>query len=250
MKTEATILEGGEPWESGSVLALVCVESDDDAVRAQYATPEAFHDAIGKWYDGRLWGRADVLPCRKYLRLCAKAAWQLGGEAYLSFVSRSFLVDGSTTIAQFMASHAAWYPELAAPIMCFVGVNTQGSAIRPAFDALLQQLNICAPPPAAGTGTGTGTGVGAGSAGADAGAVGAGGGSGASVTKATASEPSHRPRLLCVDLPLDVATKRMRRVMDAIMCTPPAGVRGALVTSHKLRAFQCCKVRAPQRPLE
>lgn len=87
--------------------AFVVVESTDEnyfrKCNSEQAEGEAegskYHELIGQFYGGSLWGRRDIFPVTKYLRFCVAAAHVLGGSAAQSnFLDASFLADRRTSI--------------------------------------------------------------------------------------------------------------------------------------------------------
>ena len=90
-----------------SIPAFVVLESTDEnyfrKCNSEQAEGEAegskYHELIGQFYDGSLWGRQDIFPVTKYLRFCVAAAHVLGGSAAQNnFLDASFLADRSTSI--------------------------------------------------------------------------------------------------------------------------------------------------------
>ena len=98
----------GQRPEQQAVKAFVVIESTDAVYHAKCAAEDAeegrpegsrFHELIGRFYRGPLWGRRDILPVTKYLRFCVAAARVIGGQrAVDNFLDTSFLADRTTSI--------------------------------------------------------------------------------------------------------------------------------------------------------
>ena len=88
------------------------IEQTDETYRASMDATE-WHERVGQYYDGVLWGRDGVLPMREYLRMCLNAAWELGGRLWLhNMLDEARLGDGSTTIRDYVLQHSERFEDL------------------------------------------------------------------------------------------------------------------------------------------
>ncbi|KAG2452732.1 hypothetical protein HYH02_002962 [Chlamydomonas schloesseri] len=83
--------------------AVVCAANTDADYRAMRCPPQEWERRWGVHGIQAVWGRADVLPCRAYLRHCVLAARSLGPQAERSFLHATYLADRRTTIAEHLA---------------------------------------------------------------------------------------------------------------------------------------------------
>lgn len=84
----------------GYVLAWTVLEqTDDDYVAKLLREGLDWEETIGRYYKGQLWGRADVLPLRKYMIMCVLAACSLGGTEFVdNMLDGTVLADGVTPL--------------------------------------------------------------------------------------------------------------------------------------------------------
>jgi len=88
------------------------IEQTDEIYRASMDTAE-WHDRVGQYYQGILWGREGILPMRQYLRMCLNASWELGGRLWLNnMVDEGRLADGCTTIREYILRHPDRFEDL------------------------------------------------------------------------------------------------------------------------------------------
>lgn len=102
--------------DAAPATALLCLESSDDEYRERWCggdDADAYHEQVGRWYDGRLY-RDDCLPVPSYLLRCMRAHAAAGTVA--NFLDSSFLGDGRTTLrahvqAEVDAPECGWSDE-------------------------------------------------------------------------------------------------------------------------------------------
>ena len=88
------------------------IEQTDETYRASMDEAE-WHDRVGQYYEGVLWGRDGILPMREYLRMCLHAALELGGRPWLhNVLDEARLADGSTTIREYIQQHSERFEDL------------------------------------------------------------------------------------------------------------------------------------------
>ena len=199
----------------GQVRALVCVESTDEAYRRdparfpqdEPAHSKAWHERVGAYYDtqvhGPLWGRPDVLPASDYLELCLAAAADLGSEAWLNFVSQTYLVDGETPLATYILQHSVCklHPSFdSGPCFVFMGVSASRSSALELWQGWWSQ------------------------------------------TGAASTCPAILPLDVPLPLQSGSSAqslylKRLRCVARAVLLLPPESLCGMLITSHKTAMY-------------
>lgn len=59
-------------------------------------TSKDWHNRIGQYYSGSLWGRTDIKPMREYLISCVTSAYLLGGKTWLDSILDSCIADGTS----------------------------------------------------------------------------------------------------------------------------------------------------------
>ena len=83
----------------------MCTEyTDEDYLLNKCILEEEYHSRVKQYYKGKIW-RNDVLPHTEYLCHCLKAAQQHGEDVYQNFISTSYLSDGVTPIAVYLANN-------------------------------------------------------------------------------------------------------------------------------------------------
>jgi hypothetical protein len=87
---------------------IICGKSSDEEYIKERlgGSKQAFLDMWSKYGIDRVW-RDDIYPCRVYLRHCLLAAKNASEpECYGNFLNSTFLGDRTTTIGQYMETHA------------------------------------------------------------------------------------------------------------------------------------------------
>jgi cation transport regulator ChaC len=86
----------------------VFTASDDATYKLKCSKEGAtvFHDVVGQFYGGSLWGRTDIYPVLKYLKFCCNAASKLTFRGDKEIVKKNFmeslLSDGVETVKEYM----------------------------------------------------------------------------------------------------------------------------------------------------
>jgi len=87
-----------------STTGRMCVEwTDADYRLNRCVTADEYERRVGRHYDGALW-RDDVRPSPPYLTACLEAARSLGPRVDEDFRRTTFLADGRTSIASWLAN--------------------------------------------------------------------------------------------------------------------------------------------------
>eukprot|EP00466_Bigelowiella_natans_P001420 jgi/Bigna1/77677/fgenesh1_pg.49_\ len=87
--------------------AIICVEykkgDHDEYVKDMFkGDQKKYHEAIGQYYDGKLW-RNDIFPVEKYLQLCIRGAREIAGEAGVkNFLETSYLACGEVSLKEYL----------------------------------------------------------------------------------------------------------------------------------------------------
>lgn len=86
------------------VNAFVCLEqTDEEYISSLPGGQEEWNDRVRSHYpDGRLWGRADILPMPRYMTAVMVAASTLGEEWLKDAVDNTYLVDGITSLRKYV----------------------------------------------------------------------------------------------------------------------------------------------------
>lgn len=81
--------------------AITVVAQTDEQYRSSMDGQE-YHERVGRYYQGQLWGRSDIYPLPMYTSNVIKAAYELGGDRWLNnFLGETFLCDGKTTLREY-----------------------------------------------------------------------------------------------------------------------------------------------------
>jgi len=80
--------------------AWTVVQQTDEQYRSTMS-PEEYYIRVGQYYDGKLWGRPDILPRREYSNSAIAAAQKLGGKAWVSFTTSLLGLVLATTVRNF-----------------------------------------------------------------------------------------------------------------------------------------------------
>jgi cation transport regulator ChaC len=86
------------------IKAFVVIESTDDIYKAKCNQEDieknlnlgdTYRELVEQHYSGQLWGREDILPVIRYLKLCLNASIELGGNwGRDNFLDRGYLANG------------------------------------------------------------------------------------------------------------------------------------------------------------
>jgi hypothetical protein len=83
----------------------ICTEYNDTDYRLnKCVTDKVYFERVGRYYTGKIW-RNDILPNKRYLALCLKAAATHGTQVLDNFLDTSFLADGTTPLRRYLAEH-------------------------------------------------------------------------------------------------------------------------------------------------
>ena len=84
--------------KTGMAMGRMCTEYNDEDYRLNKCITDAvYHARVGRYYMGKIW-RNDILPNKRYLALCLKAAQTHGNNVLNNFLDTSFLADGKTSL--------------------------------------------------------------------------------------------------------------------------------------------------------
>ena len=109
------IAYGGDDGTT-SVACIVFTASNDEEYKCKCqkegnGSGEMYHEIVGQYYGGSLWGRTDIFPVPKYLNFCCNAASKLTFRGDPDFAKMNFqdslLADGKTTVREYMEQIAA-----------------------------------------------------------------------------------------------------------------------------------------------
>lgn len=93
-----TTLAGGDAG-----VGRMCSEYSDVEYRLNKCVTDAeYQRRVGQFYGGKIW-RDDIFPNRTYLGHCLRAATSQGQHVLENFKTSTFLADGETTLAQYLA---------------------------------------------------------------------------------------------------------------------------------------------------
>lgn len=120
-KLKLPIVDHGVDGKSNTLIsAWVCIEQTNEEYRSTMNNEE-WDERIGQYYNndppgyGKLWGRLDIFPMRNYLINCLNAAFELGGNNYITnLLDEGYIADGITTIREYILK----YPDRI-PLHCY-----------------------------------------------------------------------------------------------------------------------------------
>eukprot|EP01041_Mallomonas_annulata_P004310 gene4310-8570_t len=82
--------------------AWTVIEQSDEEYK-NTMTQDQYNQRVGRYYDGQLWGRRDILPLRNYMLTVITAAKFLGGDEYLdNMLDETYLADECTSLRQYL----------------------------------------------------------------------------------------------------------------------------------------------------
>mmetsp|Transcript_16741 Transcript_16741/g.15098 ORF Transcript_16741/g.15098 Transcript_16741/m.15098 type:complete len:226 (-) Transcript_16741:24-701(-) len=96
-----------------NINCITVIENTDDEYRSTLSSAMEYDQKVGKYYQGQLWGRKDVLPVREYLIRCLLAAFELGDNQYVNnLLDQTLLADEKTLLRDYVLDNIVRFDEV------------------------------------------------------------------------------------------------------------------------------------------